>query len=96
MIRWAGDDPSREGLLDTPKRVAKAYREFFCRLRHLPGRHSGKTFSDVAGYRDMATWFPFMALPYRLCPVTACSASPRWHGWWIFIRSAADAENDDI
>lgn len=53
LIRWAGDDPSREGLLDTPKRVAKAYRELFAGYDMAPEDVLSKTFSDVAGYKDM-------------------------------------------
>jgi GTP cyclohydrolase I len=53
LIRWAGDDPSREGLLDTPKRVAKAYRELFSGYDMAPEDVLSKTFSDVAGYKDM-------------------------------------------
>ena len=41
LIRWAGDDPDREGLVDTPDRVARAYEEFFARLRRRSGRHAG-------------------------------------------------------
>lgn len=53
LIRWAGDDPAREGLLDTPKRVAKAYRELFCGYDLDPEQVLSRTFSDVAGYKDM-------------------------------------------
>jgi GTP cyclohydrolase I len=53
LIRWAGDDPSREGLLDTPKRVAKAYRELFAGYDMAPEDVLSKTFSEVAGYKDM-------------------------------------------
>lgn len=53
LIRWAGEDPAREGLLDTPKRVAKAYRELFSGYEKTPEDVLSKTFSDVAGYKDM-------------------------------------------
>jgi len=53
LIRWAGDDPLREGLLDTPKRVAKAYRELFSGYDMAPEDVLSKTFSEVAGYKNM-------------------------------------------
>lgn len=53
LIRWAGDDPSREGLHDTPARVAKAYRELFAGYDTAPEDILAKTFSDVAGYGNM-------------------------------------------
>ncbi len=53
LIRWAGDDPTREGLLETPKRVAKAYRELFAGYETAPEDVLARTFSDVAGYSDM-------------------------------------------
>lgn len=53
LIRWAGDDPGREGLLDTPKRVAKAYEEFFEGYTKDPAEILAKTFGEVAGYDDM-------------------------------------------
>lgn len=53
LIRWAGDDPTREGLLETPKRVAKAYRELFSGYEKAPEDVLSKTFSEIAGYRDM-------------------------------------------
>lgn len=53
LLRWAGEDPSREGLLDTPKRVAKAYRELFSGYEMVPEDVLSTTFSDVAGYKDM-------------------------------------------
>ena len=53
LIRWAGDDPLREGLLDTPKRVAKAYRELFSGYDMVPENVLSKTFSEVAGYKEM-------------------------------------------
>lgn len=53
LIAWAGDDPNREGLIDTPKRVVKAYREFFKGYDEAPSEILSKTFNDVAGYDDM-------------------------------------------
>jgi len=53
LISWAGDDPSREGLIETPKRVVKAYEEFFSGYGQDPLEVLGKTFSDVKGYDDI-------------------------------------------
>ncbi|NVJ68801.1 MAG: GTP cyclohydrolase I FolE [Alphaproteobacteria bacterium] len=53
LIRWAGDDPTREGLLDTPKRVTKAYKEFFKGYEDDPAEILSRTFQEVAGYDDM-------------------------------------------
>ena len=53
LISWAGDDPTREGLLDTPKRVVKAYEEWFSGYGADPLKALGKTFEDVQGYDDM-------------------------------------------
>ncbi|CAN7639275.1 GTP cyclohydrolase I FolE [Bosea sp. LjRoot90] len=53
LIRWAGDDPSREGLLDTPQRVAKAYREFYKGYREDAHDMLERVFEEVDGYKDM-------------------------------------------
>ena len=53
LILWAGDDPEREGLVDTPKRVVKAYKEFFSGYEEDPKEILNKTFGDVDGYDDM-------------------------------------------
>lgn len=53
LLRWAGDDPQREGLLDTPKRVAKAYEELFSGYGADIDDVLGTTFEEVAGYDDM-------------------------------------------
>jgi GTP cyclohydrolase I len=53
LLRWAGDDPTREGLLDTPKRVTKAYGELFGGYREDPKEHLERVFEEVEGYDDM-------------------------------------------
>lgn len=53
LLRWAGEDPSREGLLDTPKRVAKAYRDWFSGYANDPAEYLRRTFEEVAGYDEM-------------------------------------------
>ena len=53
LLRWTGDDPDREGLMDTPKRVAKAYREMFSGYDMCPAEELGRTFEEVAGYDDL-------------------------------------------
>ena len=53
ILRWIGEDPSREGLLETPKRVTKAFREYFKGYNQNPAEELKKTFGDVDGYDDM-------------------------------------------
>lgn len=53
LLRWAGDDPAREGLRDTPKRVAKAYLEMFGGYDEDPAEELGRVFEEVAGYDDL-------------------------------------------
>ena len=52
LILWAGDDPEREGLVDTPKRVVKAYKEFFSGYEEDPEEILSRTFEEVEGYDD--------------------------------------------
>jgi len=53
LIAWAGDDPDREGLLDTPRRVAKAYEELFKGYREDAVKPLERVFHEVSGYRDL-------------------------------------------
>jgi GTP cyclohydrolase I len=53
LLRWSGDDPSREGLLDTPKRVVDAYGDWFSGYAIDPGEYLRRTFEEVAGYDEM-------------------------------------------
>jgi GTP cyclohydrolase I len=53
LIAWAGDDPKREGLLDTPQRVVDAYEEWFEGYRQDPNDYLSKTFGEVGGYDDL-------------------------------------------
>jgi GTP cyclohydrolase I len=53
LLRWAGEDPDREGLLDTPRRVAKAYGDWFSGYGEDPREFLQRTFKEVAGYDEM-------------------------------------------
>jgi len=53
ILAWMGEDPAREGLLETPKRVVKAYKEYFSGYKEDPNKILDKTFGDVDGYDDM-------------------------------------------
>ncbi|WP_114226479.1 MULTISPECIES: GTP cyclohydrolase I FolE [Sphingomonas] len=53
LIRWAGDDPAREGLLDTPKRVARAWKEYARGYDEDPSHHLSRTFKEVGGYDEI-------------------------------------------
>ena len=53
ILSWMGEDPSREGLLETPKRVVKAFKEYFKGYKEDPNKILDKTFGDVEGYDDM-------------------------------------------
>ena len=53
LIRWTGEDPAREGLVDTPKRVARAWREYCQGYDEDPGHHLSRTFEEVGGYNEV-------------------------------------------
>jgi GTP cyclohydrolase I len=53
LIRWTGDDPDREGLLDTPRRVACAWREYARGYEEDPAAHLSRTFEEVGGYDEI-------------------------------------------
>lgn len=53
LLKWAGDNPNREGLLDTPKRVVEAYEEYFAGYAQDAAAELARTFEEVAGYEDM-------------------------------------------
>jgi GTP cyclohydrolase I len=55
LLLWAGDDPDREGLVDTPDRVTRAYREFFRGYEEDPKDILARTFSETEGYDEMIT-----------------------------------------
>jgi GTP cyclohydrolase I len=53
LIAWAGDDPDREGLVDTPRRVVKAYQDFYAGYGENPNEELARVFTEVEGYADM-------------------------------------------
>jgi GTP cyclohydrolase IA len=53
LLRWAGDDPRREGLTGTPGRVARAFEEWFAGYQQDPGQYLSRTFEEVAGYDEI-------------------------------------------
>ena len=70
ILSWMGEDPSREGLLETPKRVVKAFKEYFKGYKEDPNKILDKTFGDVEGYDDMVVQKNISCLLYT-------SPSPR-------------------
>jgi GTP cyclohydrolase I len=72
LIRWAGDDPSREGLLDTPRRVARAWREYARGYAEDPAFHLSRTFEEVGGYDEIVLLkdIPFQShCEHHLAPI---------------------------
>ena len=54
IIEWIGENPNREGLLSTPKRVIKAFKEYFHGYSQIPANFLSKTFTEIEGYDDIA------------------------------------------
>jgi GTP cyclohydrolase I len=72
LIRWAGDDPDREGLLDTPARVARAWREYARGYGEDPAAHLSRTFDEVGGYDEIVLLkdIPFQShCEHHLAPI---------------------------
>jgi GTP cyclohydrolase IA len=73
LIRWAGDDPSREGLLDTPHRVARAWKEYCQGYAEDPSHHLNRVFEEVGGYDDIVllNGIPFQShCEHHMAPIT--------------------------
>jgi GTP cyclohydrolase I len=85
LIRWAGDDPTREGLLDTPKRVARAWREFCQGYGEDPAIHLSRIFEEVGGYDEVVLLkdIPFQShCEHHMAPIigkAAIAYLPRDH-----------------
>ena len=72
LIRWAGDDPDREGLLDTPNRVARAWCEYARGYAEDPAHHLSRTFEEVGGYDEIVLLrdIPFQShCEHHLAPI---------------------------
>ncbi len=73
LIRWAGDDPTREGLLDTPQRVARAWKEYCQGYDEDPAHHLNRVFEEVGGYDDIVllNGIPFQShCEHHMAPIT--------------------------
>lgn len=73
LIRWSGDDPSREGLIDTPKRVARAWLEYCSGNGEDPAHHLSRTFQEVGGYNELVLLkdIPFQShCEHHMAPIT--------------------------
>jgi GTP cyclohydrolase IA len=73
ILRWSGEDPDREGLLDTPKRVARAWREYCRGYEEDPGIHLSRTFKEVGGYDEVVLLkdIPFQShCEHHMAPIT--------------------------
>jgi GTP cyclohydrolase I len=77
LIRWAGDDPDREGLRDTPARVARAWREYASGYAEDPAHHLSRTFDEVGGYDEIVLLrdIPFQShCEHHLAPIIGKAA----------------------
>ncbi len=77
LLRWTGDDPDREGLADTPRRVGRAWREYCAGYDEEPGQHLQRTFSEVAGYDEVVLLrdIPFQShCEHHLAPITGTAS----------------------
>ncbi|MDT8757453.1 GTP cyclohydrolase I FolE [Sphingomonas psychrotolerans] len=73
LIRWSGDDPTREGLIDTPQRVARAWKEYCQGYDEDPAHHLNRVFEEVGGYDNIVllTGIPFQShCEHHMAPIT--------------------------
>ena len=76
LIRWAGDDPDRQGLIDTPTRVVRAYEQWFAGYDEDPAEFLRRTFAEVAGYDEMVVLRNIRFVSYcehHMAPITGCA-----------------------
>jgi GTP cyclohydrolase I len=102
LLRWAGDDPHREGLCETPKRVVNAYRDWFSGYSIDPSEYLRRTFEEVEGYDEMVVlrdiafesfcehhMAPIIGHMSATYPPTAWSESASWPAWSTASRAAS-------
>jgi len=73
LLEWAGDDPAREGLLDTPARVGRAWKEYCSGYGEDPALHLSRTFTEVGGYHELVLLkdIPFQShCEHHMAPIT--------------------------
>ena len=91
LLRWAGEDPAREGLLDTPRRVAKAYGDWFSGYSVDPREYLARTFEEVGGYNELTERFPLTQAYLQPSADEAgvfdfeCKVNERFYGLTNFI-----------
>ena len=76
LIRWAGDDPDREGLIDRPTRIVRAYEQWFAGYAQDPAEFLRRTFAEVAGYDEMVVLRNIRFVSYcehHMAPITGCA-----------------------
>ena len=77
LLRWAGDDPTREGLVDTPRRVGRAWKEYCRGYAEEPARHLERTFAEVGGYDELVLLknIPFQShCEHHMAPITGTAS----------------------
>ncbi len=77
LIRWSGDDPDREGLLDTPRRVARAWKEYCQGYAEDPASHLARQFEEVGGYNELVLLkdIPFQShCEHHMAPIVGKAA----------------------
>ncbi len=77
LLRWSGEDPEREGLVDTPKRVARAWREYCQGYEEDPALHLARTFEEVGGYNEVVLLknIPFQShCEHHMAPITGTAS----------------------
>ncbi len=77
LIRWSGDDPAREGLVDTPARVARAWKEYCQGYSSDPAQHLARQFEEVGGYNELVLLknIPFQShCEHHMAPITGTAA----------------------
>ena len=83
LIRWAGDDPTREGMSGTPARVARAYEEWFAGYDQDPQEYLSRTFQEVGGYDEIVA---LKDIPFRVPLRTSPGANYRSRAHWLLAE----------
>ena len=77
LLRWSGEDPAREGLIDTPKRVARAWKEYCQGYHEDPAAHLARQFEEVGGYQELVLLknIPFQShCEHHMAPITGTAS----------------------